>query len=163
VLAQRPVIVFGKWRGPRSGKLTLRGIAGDGPFERSFDLSKIRPDANNAALRYLWARGRIARLDDYQRLANDPDRVKEITQLGLDHHLLTAYTSFIAVDEVVRNTRPEDTQTVRQPLPMPQGVSNLAVGGEVPTAPEPELLVLIGVSAAAAAWARRRKAKSRAR
>jgi Ca-activated chloride channel family protein len=163
VLAQRPVIVFGKWRGPRSGKLTLRGIAGDGPFERSFDLSKIRPDANNAALRYLWARGRIARLDDYQRLANDPDRVKEITQLGLDYHLLTAYTSFIAVDEVVRNTRPEDTQTVRQPLPMPQGVSNLAVGGEVPTAPEPELLVLIGVSAAAAAWARRRKAKSRAR
>ena len=122
----------------------------------------MRPAPNNAALSYLWARGRIARLDDYQRLANDPGRVKEITQLGLDYHLLTAYTSFIAVDEVVRNTRPEDAQTVRQPLPMPQGVSDLAVGGEVPTAPEPELLVLIGVSAAAAAWARRRKAKSRA-
>jgi Ca-activated chloride channel family protein len=162
VLAQRPVIVFGKWRGPRRGQLTLRGIAGDGPFERSFELSKVRPAANNAALRYLWARSRIARLDDYQRLANDADRVKEITQLGLEHHLLTAYTSFIAVDEVVRNERPQDAQTVRQPLPMPQGVSDLAVGGEVPTAPEPELLVLIGVSAAAAAWARRRKAKSRA-
>jgi Ca-activated chloride channel family protein len=161
VLAQRPVIVFGKWRGPRSGKLTLRGIAGEGPFERSFDLSKVRPDANNAALQFLWARGRIARLDDYQRLFNDADRVQEITQLGLEYHLLTQYTSFIAVDEVVRNTRPEDTQTVRQPLPLPEGVSNLAVGGEVPTAPEPELLVLIGVSAAAAAWARRRKAKSR--
>jgi Ca-activated chloride channel family protein len=38
VLAQRPVIVFGKWRGRRTGQLTLRGIAGDGPFERSFDL-----------------------------------------------------------------------------------------------------------------------------
>lgn len=163
VLAQRPVIVFGKWRGRRTGQLTLRGLAGDGPFERSFDLSKVRPAPNNAALSYLWARGRIARLDDYQRLANDPDRVKEITQLGLDFHLLTAYTSFIAVDEVVRNTRPEDAQTVRQPLPLPQGVSNLAVGGEVPTTPEPELLVLVGVSAAVAAWARRRKAKSRAK
>jgi Ca-activated chloride channel family protein len=163
VLAQRPVIVFGKWRGRRTGQLTLRGLAGDGPFERSFDLSKVRPAPNNAALSYLWARGRIARLDDYQRLANDPDRVKEITQLGLDYHLLTAYTSFIAVDEVVRNTRPEDAQTVRQPLPLPQGVSNLAVGGEVPTTPEPELLVLVGVSAAVAAWARRRKAKSRAK
>jgi Ca-activated chloride channel family protein len=163
VLAQRPVIVFGKWRGRRTGQLTLRGLAGDGPFERSFDLSKVRPAPNNAALSYLWARGRIARLDDYQRLANDPARVKEITQLGLDYHLLTAYTSFIAVDEVVRNTRPEDAQTVRQPLPLPQGVSNLAVGGEVPTTPEPELLVLVGVSAAVAAWARRRKAKSRAK
>lgn len=163
VLAQRPVIVFGKWRGRRTGQLTLRGLAGEGPFERSFDLSKVRPAPNNAALSYLWARGRIARLDDYQRLANDPDRVKEITQLGLDYHLLTAYTSFIAVDEVVRNTRPEDAQTVRQPLPLPQGVSNLAVGGEVPTTPEPELLVLVGVSAAVAAWARRRKAKSRAK
>jgi len=157
------VIVFGKWRGPRTGKLTLRGIAGDGPFERSFDLSKVGADPRNVALSYLWARGRIARLDDYQRLSNDPDRVKEITQLGLDYHLLTAYTSFIAVDEVVRNTRPDDAQTVRQPLPMPQGVSDLAVGGEVPTAPEPELLVLVGVSAAVAAWARRRKAKSRER
>jgi Ca-activated chloride channel family protein len=163
VLAQRPVIVFGKWRGRRTGQLTLRGLAGDGPFERSFDLSKVRPAPDNAALSYLWARGRIARLDDYQRLANDPDRVQEITQLGLDYHLLTAYTSFIAVDEVVRNTRPEDAQTVRQPLPLPQGVSNLAVGGEVPTTPEPELLVLVGVSAAVAAWARRRKAKSRAK
>ncbi|HJY39359.1 MAG TPA: hypothetical protein VJ299_17920, partial [Steroidobacteraceae bacterium] len=163
VLAQRPVVVFGKWRGPRAGTLTLRGLAGDGPFERSFDLSKVGPDPRNVALSYLWARGRIARLDDYQRLVNDPDRVEEITQLGLDYHLLTAYTSFIAVDEVVRNPKPDDAQTVRQPLPMPQGVSDLAVGGEVPTAPEPELLVLVGVSAAVAAWARRRKAKSRER
>ncbi len=162
VLAQRPVIVFGKWRGPRRGQLTLRGIAGDGPFERTFDLAKTRPDASNSALSYLWARARIARLDDYQHVFNDADRAQEITQLGLEYHLLTAYTSFIAVDEVVRNAKPDDTQTVRQPLPMPQGVSDLAAGGEVPTAPEPELLVLIGVSAAAAAWARRRKAKSRA-
>jgi Ca-activated chloride channel family protein len=156
------VIVFGKWRGPRRGQLTLRGIAGSGPFERSFDLAKTRPDASNSALKYLWARARIARLDDYQHVFNDADRAQEITQLGLEYHLLTAYTSFIAVDEVVRNAKPDDTQTVRQPLPMPQGVSDLAAGGEVPTAPEPELLVLIGVSAAAAAWARRRKAKSRA-
>jgi Ca-activated chloride channel family protein len=161
VLAKRPVIVFGKWRGPRAGKLTLRGIAGDGPFERSFDLGKVGPDPKNVALSYLWARGRIARLDDYQRLINDPDRVKEITQLGLDYHLLTAHTSFIAVDEVVRNTKPDDALTVRQPLPMPQGVSDLAAGGEIPTAPEPELLLLVGVSAAVAAWARRRKARSR--
>jgi Ca-activated chloride channel family protein len=159
VLASRPVIVFGKWRGSRHGTLTLRGLSGEGPFERSFDLGSVKPQEGNAALSYLWARNRIARLDDYQRLASDPDRVNEITGLGLQYGLLTAYTSFVAVDEVVRNTRPGDTQNVKQPLPLPEGVSNLAVGGEVPTSPEPELLALLGVSAALAAWARRRRKK----
>jgi Ca-activated chloride channel family protein len=163
VLAARPVIVFGKWRGPRKGTLTLQGLSGAGTFEKQFNLAQIRSDDNNAALSYLWARSRIARLDDYQNLRSDPERIKEITQLGLDYHLLTAYTSFIAVDHVVRNAKPEDSQTVKQPLPLPEGVSNLAVGGEIPTSPEPELIALIGVSAAFAAWARRRKKKAHAR
>lgn len=160
VLASRPVVVFGKWRGPRQGTIALRGLSGEGPFEKSFDLSRVQPHEGNVAVGYLWARNRIARLDDYQRVANDPDRVKEITQLGLYYGLLTAYTSFVAVDEVVRNPHPEDTQNVKQPLPLPEGVSNLAVGGEVPTSPEPELFALLGVSAALAAWARRRRKKA---
>jgi len=159
VLASRPVIVFGKWRGPRQGTLTLQGLSGEGPFEKHFDLRSVKPQDGNAALGYLWARSRIARLDDYQRVRNDPDRVKEITQLGLDYGLLTAYTSFVAIDDVVRNTRPDETRTVKQPLPLPESVSNLAVGGEVPTSPEPELLALLGVSAAVAAWARKRRKK----
>jgi Ca-activated chloride channel family protein len=160
VLAARPVVVYGKWRGPRQGTLTLRGLSGAGAFEKSFDLGRERPQADNAALGYLWARNRIARLDDYQRVANDPDRVREITDLGLRYGLLTAYTSFVAIDDVVRNDRPKDTQNVKQPLPLPEGVTNLAVGGEVPTSPEPELFALLGVSAAVAAWARRRRKKA---
>jgi Ca-activated chloride channel homolog len=163
VLASRPVVVFGKWRGPRQGTLTLRGLSGDGPFEKSFDLSKVKPHEGNVAVGYLWARNRIARLDDYQRIANDEARVKEITRLGLYYGLLTSYTSFVAVDHVVRNTNPADMKSVKQPLPLPEGVSNLAVGGEVPTSPEPELYALIGVTAAMAAWARRRKKKADAR
>jgi Ca-activated chloride channel family protein len=159
VLAERPVIVFGKWRGPRKGDLILEGLAGDGKFQKRFDVAKAQVSADNVALRYLWARNRIARLDDYQHLNDDPDRVKQITQLGLDHHLLTNYTSFIAVDQRVRNTRPEDSQQVKQPLPLPEGVNNSAVGsfGSVPTSPEPELVGLLGVVGALAAWARRRK------
>jgi Ca-activated chloride channel family protein len=161
VLAARPVIVFGKWRGRKDGTLTLTGLSGTGKFQQSFDLRKNQADSSNAALSHLWARERIAQLDDYQKVRNDPERVRQITQLGLDYHLLTAYTSFLAVDKIVRNADPEDTQSVKQPLPLPQGVTNLAVG-EVPTAPEPELFALLGVSAAMAAWARRRKAKRNA-
>ena len=80
----------------------------------------------------------------------------------MKYHLLTNYTSFLAVDQVVRNPHPADSQTVKQPLPMPQGVSDLAVGEFVPTSPEPELIALVGIAGAMAAWARRRKATQRA-
>ena len=154
-LASRPVIVFGKWSGERTGTLSLDGLAGNGEFHQEFDLAKTRPSPAHAALRYLWARNRIARLDDYRHAG--ADTAAEVTKLGLEYHLLTEYTSFLAVDKVVRNTRPEDSQTVRQPLPMPDKVSDLAVGEPVPTSPEPELLALVGVAGAIAAWARRRR------
>lgn len=162
VLAERPVVVFGKWRGERKGQLVLDGVAGDGRFRKTFDVARAPISKDNAALRYLWARSRIARLDDYQHLQDDPDRVQEITNLGLQYHLLTNYTSFLAVDQVVRNPNPANSQTVKQPLPMPQGVSDLAVGEFVPTSPEPEFFALVGVAGAMAAWARRRKAKQHA-
>jgi MYXO-CTERM domain-containing protein len=44
---------------------------------------------------------------------------------------------------------------------MPRGVGDMAVGGSVPSSPEPELFALVGVAGALAAWARRRKAKRR--
>ncbi|HXK55377.1 MAG TPA: trypsin, partial [Gammaproteobacteria bacterium] len=62
-------------------------------------------------------------------------------ELGLQYSLLTRYTSFVAVDETVRNTA-ADTTNVKQPLPLPKGVSNLAVGRPMP---EPEL-VWIGIA-----------------
>ena len=90
-------------------------------------------------------------------MSNDPARIQEITRLGLEYSLLTQYTSFLAVDHVVRNRDPGENVAVKQPLPLPQGVGDLAVGGEVPTTPEPEMLVLIGIAGAMAAWARRRR------
>ncbi len=73
-----------------------------------------------SALRYLWARHRItAHLSDYNKLHSSDKRVKEVTGLGLIHNLLTAYTSFVAVDNQVRNTG-DKPQTVNQPLPLPK-------------------------------------------
>jgi len=57
--------------------------------------------------------------------------------LGLSYGLLTRYTSFVAVQEVVRRTT-EDADDVDQPLPLPEGVSDLAVG--VTAGPEPEIV-----------------------
>lgn len=136
VLAQRPVIVFGKWKGDPSGEITVSGITGKKTYKETFVVSDAKPLKENSALRYLWARNRIAMLDDYNTLSPDDERVKEVTNLGLTYNLLTAYTSFVAIDSEVRNKNGQPV-TVKQPLPLPQGVSNLAVGGMAPPSPMP--------------------------
>ena len=73
----------------------------------------------------------------------------EVTNLGLTYNLLTAYTSFVAVDQQVRNPGGQ-AAPVKQPLPLPKGVENSAVGGGAPmsTTPEPSAwLLMLAVAA----------------
>ncbi len=130
VLAERPVIVFGKWRGKPRGVITVSGLSGDGPYRERIDVASAVPSRSNTALRYLWARHRISLLADYNALRPDDGRIREVTELGLTYSLLTAYTSFVAVDSEVRNKSGSST-TVHQPLPLPEGVSDYAVAGRM--------------------------------
>jgi Ca-activated chloride channel family protein len=127
VMADRPVIIFGKYRGRPKGAIEIRGISGDHNFVKRIKPADATSTQTNLALRYLWARYRISLLADYNRLRPDDERIEEVTQLGLHYNLLTAYTSFVAVDSRVRLTDGQTT-TVRQPLPLPRGVSDYAVG-----------------------------------
>lgn len=163
VMAGRPVVLWGKWRGDaQSAKLVLQGHAVNGTHTDVVDAPA--PDTNAIALKHLWARQRIAQLSDEEALIGGQTQREPITALGLKYGLLTNYTSFIAVDQVVR-TR-EAATPVNQPLPLPQGVSALAVGDAqhtaleamVPSTPEPSLalaLVLMALIALAAVWRRR--------
>ncbi len=129
VMAQRPVVVFGKWRGEPKGAVTLTGMLGATPYTHEIPVGSVLPDPKNEALKFLWARHRIAVLSDDNRLNPQDHRIHEITRLGLSYSLLTAYTSFVAVDTQVRMVDGKAV-TVKQPLPLPQGVSDLAVGGQ---------------------------------
>jgi Ca-activated chloride channel family protein len=60
----------------------------------------------------------------------------------------------VAVDETVRNPT-GDSRDVKQPLPLPKGVSNLAVGVTVSSVPEPGLWGLLGLLMATFFWRRR--------
>ena len=66
-------------------------------------------------------------LDDFNNAGNDPKLTEEITGLGLKYNLLTNYTSFIAIDSVVRNKGGKQV-TVKQPLPLPENVNDNSVG-----------------------------------
>lgn len=141
LLAQRPIILFGKWRGPVGGTIELTGKSGQGVYTTQLDVASSQPDEANSALRYLWARSRIAELSDYASSEGSEDKAPEITALGLKYNLLTRYTSFIAVREVVTNPT-GSAQDVNQASPLPLHVSEMAVGG-TEQGSEPELIGLL--------------------
>ena len=159
VLGERPVILFGKWRGQARGRLVIEGRGAEGPYRQEL---KVDPQARRdaAALRSLWARHRIAGLSDQEALEGGDAQRQRITELGLRYSLLTQYTSFIAIDRVVRNPAPQNAAGVDQPQPLPQGVDELALGqslgAEVPSTPEPETLGAIAVVLSMLAMLRRR-------
>jgi Ca-activated chloride channel family protein len=148
VLGGRPVVIRGKWRdhgdGAPHGRLVLEGRSASGDYQAVVETPA--PDENATALQHLWARERIAQLSDEEALVGGESQRESITALGLKYGLLTQYTSFIAVDERVRADQP--AVPVNQPLPLPEGVSNFAVGAEVPSTPEPAawlaILVVFG-------------------
>ena len=129
VLAERPVIIFGKWSGKLQGEIALKGFAGENSYITYLDVSESKPDKKNLALRYLWAREKLRLLDDFAQVSHaDSALQKKITELGLEYNLLTRFTSFLALDSEMRNSEGNLT-TVNQALPLPEGVSNYAVGG----------------------------------
>ncbi|MFB3854041.1 MAG: VIT domain-containing protein [Vicinamibacterales bacterium] len=125
LFAERPLVITGKYRGAARGTIRVTGFTGQGRFERTLEVSG---GASGEALKYLWARERLSVVSDFASVDPSEETRKEVTALGLQYGLLTAYTSFVAVDERVRRTDGK-VETVKQPLPLPQGVSDLAVGG----------------------------------
>jgi len=170
VLGERPVIVFGKWRpnseGLARGRVVIEGQSANGPYREEVAIDGRTPQ-NASALRALWARHRIAALSDQEALEGGDSFAKAITELGLKYSLLTQYTSFIAVDKVVRNLAPQNGTSVDQPSPLPKGVSELAVGqalgAEVPSTPEPEMLGAVAVVLSMLAMLRRRARRQNTR
>jgi Ca-activated chloride channel homolog len=156
VLADRPVVCLGKWTGEAKGTVTLSGQSGAGPWSQTFEVGAAK-DRDHGALRQLWARQRIQMLSDYEQFGPDPDRRAEVLRLGLAYHLLTAYTSFVAVDSQVRNPGGSPA-TVVQPLPLPEGVPDAAVAWvgsasrPMACAPPPSAAPAVRTSRTGAGW-----------
>jgi Ca-activated chloride channel family protein len=141
-LAERPIVIHGKYRGDPKGFVMLSGLTGKGGFSQRFDVAQLKSRPEQRALSYLWARSRIAALSDFGFAEPTALAKNEITALGLRYNLLTEYTSFVAVARKVVNPG-ASASNVDQPLPMPAGVSNSAIGSGAEGADEPELWLLL--------------------
>lgn len=154
--AKQPIVLFGKWTGNPGGTITITGKSGGEDYIQEIPVTDVTVDMESEAIRYLWARTHLDRIQGYGRFTYDESIKEEITRLGLEYNMVTPYTSFVAVVETVRNTSGESTD-VDQALPLPQRVSNLAIGGYSAYS-EPEILLLV-LPLAAAAIGKMRKNK----
>lgn len=139
--AQKPLILFGKWRGEPAGTITVSGKAGNEEYKQEISVADATVDAENESIRYLWARTKLDQLAGYGSVRNDDSVKGEITQLGLDYNMTTPYTSFVAVVDEIRNEEGE-SEDVKQASPLPLQVSNLAIGGGYTAYSEPGGIIL---------------------
>jgi Ca-activated chloride channel family protein len=131
LLAERPVVLLGRFKGAPRGRISITGETARGPYQATLEVRGEAARPENAPLRVLWARKWVEILEDEQALAPAKEIEDAVADLGLAHRILTPWTSFVAVDSEVVN-RGGDLAAVKQPLPLPHGVSDLAVGGSAP-------------------------------
>lgn len=138
LFSDRPMIIYGKWKGDPVGSVKISGSSGNGDYNKTISLDSL-DNQDNGALPYLWARKKIERLADYN--PNLYRNKEDIVEIGLKYSILTQHTSFIAVLEEIRN--PDGTAAdVTQPLPLPEGVSNLAIGNYASMSEPSDILLL---------------------
>ncbi|MEW5880979.1 MAG: VIT domain-containing protein [Pseudomonadota bacterium] len=156
LFAQRPLVLIGKFRGKPEGTIEIEGLAAGAAVRLPLQVARTARSAEETkALKFLWARSRVAQLADLQKLGEDDATRREILALGLKYSLLTDYTSFIAVDKAIVN-RGGTATAVDQPQPLPEGVEETALAA-VPSTPEPEFAALAALAGALAWWMRRRR------
>lgn len=131
LFAGQPLHIYGKYKKPAEGKISVSGKAASveesgasiKTKQRFFDVQVNLPSnyLKNEWVGRLWARNKIEDLSDQMFRGTKQDLVEEITKLGLEHRLMTKYTSFVAVEEI-STTDPEGTlKKIEIPLELPEG------------------------------------------
>jgi Ca-activated chloride channel family protein len=97
-----------------SRTIVVSGVRGNQPWSAAL----APPLDESAGVGALWARARIAQLMDEITRGGDVAKLRPaVVQVALDHHLVSAYTSLVAVDVTPSNTGTVKTAMVTASLP----------------------------------------------
>lgn len=122
--------------------ITISGSSGATKWQTKLSLAT---NTTESGVGVLWARKKIGSLMDAAH-SNPEGAKKAIITTALDHHLVSKYTSLVAVD--MTPSRPADAalKTGAVPNNLPQGWNHEAVFGQLPkTATAAELNLLVGL------------------
>ena len=116
----KPVILSGRYNGGGKGTIRLKGKVAGHDFVRDIPVEWPEAEADHDVLATLWGRRKIDDLMS-EEIAGIGDQTvrtqkrEEIVQVGLNFRLMTQYTSFIAIDDVVF-TGGEEPERVNVPV-----------------------------------------------
>ena len=130
----KPVVLTGRYTAAGRGVLRLKGKMSGREFVREIPVDFPESMAEHDVLAPLWARSRIDNLmgQDFagvQHGAMKPDLKETITNLGLEYRLMTQFTSFVAVEEMIV-TEGGQPRRIDVPVEVPEGVNRQHVTRE---------------------------------
>lgn len=134
LFSAKPVMVTGRYTAAGSGTIRLKGKMSGRDFVREIAVTLPEATSHHDVLAPLWARSRIDNLMDQdlngaQQGTMRPELKETITNLGLEYRLLTQFTSFVAVEEMIV-TDGGNPRRVDVPVEVPEGVSRDGIFGE---------------------------------
>jgi Ca-activated chloride channel family protein len=123
----KPLVLTGRYTTGGKGTIRLQGKMAGRDFVREIPVELPDSQSQHDVLATLWARTRVADLlsQDFkgaQRGHMKPELKEAITQLGLEYRLMTQFTSFVAVEEMVV-TEGGQPRRIDVPVEMPEGMS----------------------------------------
>jgi Ca-activated chloride channel family protein len=126
----KPLVIKGRYTGAGRGTIRLKGKMAGGDFVRDIPVDFPETMASHDVLASLWARARVddlmsQDLNGAQRGNITPELKDTITQLGIEYRLLTQFTSFVAVEEMVV-TDGGKPRRIDVPVEVPEGVKGMA-------------------------------------
>ncbi len=130
LFAGRPLSLVGKYENGGRCKIIVTGWLAGKRWKQSMDVTLPDRETDQKGLSCLWARRSIEGLSDLQAIGEISEKKgkERITELALKYSLMSAYTSFVAIDSQVRN-KDGEAQTVAVPVPLPDQVSPYAAPG----------------------------------
>ena len=133
--AGEPVVVAVKLSA-MNGRVIVSGTRGS---EQWHDAQVLRANGEATGIARLWARRKIESLSD-----SGADAQQQITALALEHHLVTQYTSLVAVDRTPSATL-QNCQSRPVPVNLPAGWGGIE--GSLPSTATPaRMLFVIGIA-----------------
>ncbi|MGZ5482708.1 MAG: VIT and vWA domain-containing protein [Pyrinomonadaceae bacterium] len=134
LFSAKPLIITGRYTASGQRVIKLKGKMSGRDFVREIPAEFHDWQTQHHVLATLWARTRVDDLmaQDFngaQAGTMKEDLKQTITQLGLDYRLMTQFTSFVAVEEMVV-TDGGQPRRIDVPVEVPEGVNRDAVIGE---------------------------------
>lgn len=131
----KPLIFSGRYANGAKGNIRITGRLAGQDFAREIPVELPDTETDHDVLATLWGRRRIDDLmrEELESSADETVRVKkqeEIAEMGLNFKLMTRYTSFVAIDEVVF-TGTEAPQRVQVPIEVPPGTISSSITASV--------------------------------